>query len=61
MTKRTQEIHRAVLRPLLLEAVNGSPFWSVVVDESTDSATMEQLGVYIRYLDLENGRLCDRI
>ena len=57
--KRTQEIHQAVLRPLLLEAVSGSPFWSVVVDKSTDCATMEQLGVYVRYLDLENGRLCE--
>ena len=59
VTKRTQEIHQGVLKPLLLQAVNGSPFWSVVIDESTDSATMEQLGVYVRYLDLENGRLCE--
>ena len=57
--KRTQEIHQGVLKPLLLQAVNGDPFWSVVIDESTDSATMEQLGVYVRYLYLENGRLCE--
>ena len=44
--KKTQEIHKAVLRPLLLEVVNGSQFCSVFVD---DSATMEQLGVHVRY------------
>ena len=53
VTKHTQEIHSVVLRPSLVKAVSNSPFWSVIVDESTDSATMEQLGVYVRFIDIE--------
>ena len=30
-----------------------------MADESTDSATMEQLGVYVRYVDVEKGKLCE--
>ena len=46
-------------RPMVVKAVNDSPFWSVTVDESTDSATMEQLGVYVRYLNLEKGKISE--
>ena len=59
ITKRTQEIHQVVLRPRLVQSVHKSPFWSVIADESTDSATMEQLGVYVRYLDLDQGKLAE--
>ena len=41
ITRRTQEIHQAVLRPNIVKVVNESPFWSIMADESTDSATME--------------------
>ena len=41
ITKRTQEIHQSVLCPNVVKAVNASPYWSVMADESTDSATME--------------------
>ena len=30
-----------------------------MADESTDSATMEQLGVYVRYVDVDKGKLCE--
>ena len=59
VTKRTQEIHNVVLRPSLVKAVCNSPLWSVIVDESTDSATMEQLGVYVRFIDLENSKISE--
>ena len=55
----TQEIHQAVLWPRLVQSVHKSPFWSVIADESTDSATMEQLGVYVCYLDLDQGKLAE--
>ena len=57
VTKRSQEIHQSLLKPRLVQAVHNSPFWSLLADESTDSATMEQLGVYVRYLDIERGKL----
>ncbi len=59
VTKRTQEIHQAVLRPKLVQSVHKSPFWSLIADESTDTATIEQLGVYVRYLDLDQGKLAE--
>lgn len=57
IAKRTQEIYQIVLRPHIVHAVNASPFWSIMADESTDSATMEQLGIYVRYIDLDSGGL----
>lgn len=60
ITRRTQEIYRAVLKPNLVKSVHNSPFWSLVADESSDSSTMEQLGVYVRYLDLDQGKIAER-
>jgi len=48
-----------VLRPNVVKAVNASPFWSIMADESTDSATMEQLGVYVRYIDMEKFKITE--
>ena len=59
VTRRIKEIHQAVLRPNIVKAVNNSPFWSIMADESTDSATMEQLVVYVRYINIQNGELCE--
>ena len=42
-----------------VKAVNESPLWSLMVDECTDSATMEQLGVYVRYIDIEKYKLSE--
>ena len=59
VTRRIKEIHQAVLRPNIVKAVNNSPFWSIMADESTDSATMEQLGMYVRYINIQKGELCE--
>ena len=59
ITKRTQEIYQVVLRPGTIHAVNTSPFWSLLADESTDSATKEQLGVYVRYFDLVGEKIAE--
>ena len=53
ITKRTQEIHKKVLKPSLVQNVKDSPFWTLIADESTDTATQEQLGLYVRYVDLQ--------
>ena len=42
ITKTTQELHEVVLT-----CYNKFPFWSFMVDKSTDSATKEQLGVNV--------------
>ena len=34
-------------------------FGQNMADESTDSTTMEQLGVYVRYIDVEKSNLCE--
>ena len=47
ITRRTQEMHKSLLKPSLVNCVRKSPFWSLVADESADSATMEQLGIYV--------------
>ena len=59
VTKRSQEIHQSLLKPHLVQAIHNSLFWSLLAEESADSATMEQLGVYVRYLDIEKGKLCE--
>ena len=53
ITKKTQELHKVVLKPLVVQNVNNSPYWSLIADESCDSATQEQLGLYVRYINLE--------
>lgn len=44
------------IKPNTIHAIHKSPFWSLMADESTDSATMEQLGVYVRYADVEKSK-----
>lgn len=53
ITNKTQEMHKVVLRPLVVQNVNNSPYWSLICDESCDGATQEQLGLYVRYINLE--------
>lgn len=59
VTQQIQEIHQAVLRPSIVKAVNNSLVWSIMADESTDLATMEQLWVYVWYINVEKGELCE--
>ena len=56
--RKTQELHKSVLKPGLVNSLRNS-HWFLVADESADSATMEQLGIYVQYIDLEFGRLCE--
>ena len=42
VTRRSQEMHQSILKPNTIHAIHKSPFWSLMADESTDSATMEQ-------------------
>jgi hypothetical protein len=52
VTRRTQDLHRSILKPDSIEQVKNALYWSIIVDESTDSATQEQMGIYIRYVDV---------
>ena len=45
--KRTQELHKRVLKPSVVQSVQDSPFWTLIADESADAATQEQLGLYV--------------
>ena len=36
ITKKTQELHKVILKPLVVQNVNNSPYWSLIVDESCD-------------------------
>ena len=46
-----------VVKPLVVQNVNNSPYWSLIADESCDSATQEQLGLYVRYISLEKQKI----
>ena len=51
-----QEMVRAisiVLEENTLKKVCESPYYSIVLDESTDLSTNKQLGVVVHYLDME--------
>ena len=53
ITRRTRDIHHNVLWPELIEELNNALFWGLIIDESTDSSTKEQMGLYVRYVSLE--------
>lgn len=53
VTRCTQDIHMRILRPDLIHELNNAMFWSVIVDESTDTATKEQMCVYVRFVHIE--------
>ena len=51
-----QEMVRAisfVLEENTLKKVCASPYYSIVLDESTDLSTLKQLGVVVHYLDMD--------
>ena len=51
---KTVELYENILRPELTEKITNSPYWSLMADDSTDSAVQEQCGVYARFIDLEH-------
>ena len=55
VTTKTVELHEKVLKPELRQLVERSPFWSLMIDESSDTATQEQMAMYVRYIDVEGG------
>lgn len=36
--------------------VNNAPFWSYIIDESTDKGIIKQLGNFVRYVNLPTSR-----
>ena len=51
--RRTRDIHRKVLRPDLINQLKNAIFWSIFVDETTDTATKEQMCMYVRFVNVE--------
>ena len=45
VTRRTRDIHQNVLQPDLIEELKQALYWGLIIDESTDSATKEQMGL----------------
>ena len=57
---KTVELYENILRPELTEKITNSPYWSLMADDSTDSAVQEQCGVYARFIDLEHQTISTR-
>ena len=53
IASRTLELHEKVVLPELTNKIAESPFWSVMADDSTDSAVKEQCGVYARFIHIK--------
>ena len=53
VTRHMQDIHMKILQPDLIHELNNAMFWSVIVDESTDTATKKQMSVYICFVHVE--------
>ena len=53
ITRRTRDIHQKVLRPNLINQLKNSIFWSIIVDESTDTTTKEHMCMYVRFVNVE--------
>ena len=45
----------AAIEESLLKKICASPYYSVVLDESTDPSTVKHLGLVVQYIDLEKG------
>lgn len=60
IASRTVELHEKVLTLELTKKIRKSPFWSVMADNSTDSAVKEQCGVYARFIDIEKEIICTK-
>ena len=52
IASKTVELHQKVLQPELMHAISSSPYWSLMVDDSTDNAVKEQCGIYARFIDI---------
>ena len=61
ITTKTVELHEKVLKPELKRLVEQSPFWLLIVDESSDSAMQEQMTMYVRCIDLEERCVATKI
>ena len=60
IASRTVELHEKVLVPEITKKIMESPFWSIMADDSTDSAVQEQCGVYARFIDIEKEIVCTK-
>ena len=45
----------AAIEESLLKKICASPYYSVILDESTDPSTVKHLGLVVQYIDLEKG------
>ena len=52
-TRCTRDIHQKVLMPDLINQLKNAIFWNIIVDESTDTATKEQMCMYVRFVNVE--------
>ena len=52
VTRRTWDIHQKIIRPDLIDQLKSVNFWSINVDESIDTATNEQMCMYVHLVDI---------
>ena len=53
VTRHTRDIHQKVLRPDLINQLKNIIFWSIIVDESSDTATKERMCMYVHFVNVE--------
>ncbi|XP_011409071.1 PREDICTED: zinc finger protein 862-like, partial [Amphimedon queenslandica] len=51
--KEMMEAIGSAIEEFLLKNICASPFYSIILDESTDLSTVKQLGLVVQYLDME--------
>lgn len=51
---KTQGLHKVILKPSVVQNVNNSPYWSLIVDESCDSGS---LGCMCAMFDMEKHKI----
>ena len=53
VTRKLEEIHNRIMRPEVQTLVADSAlYWSYMIDESVDKGTQEQMGIFVRFINI---------
>ena len=57
ITRKAVEVHQKIIQADVVDGVKKSLYWSYIIDESMDKKLKEQLGIYVRYINLQEEKV----
>ena len=61
VTRCTEDIYSKVLHPDAIKSVKSTLYWGIVADEITNSATQEQLALYVYFVNLQKQTIIEQL